>query len=34
LRGAIKDIKEIKSKDKRYVLLVQNDERPTLYRIK
>jgi hypothetical protein len=34
LRGAIKDIKEIKSKDKRYVLLVQNDERPALYKIK
>ena len=34
LRGSIKDIKEIKSKDKRYVLLVQNDERPALYRIK
>jgi hypothetical protein len=34
LRGAIKDIKEIKSKDKRYVLLVQNDEWPALYRIK
>ncbi len=34
LRGAIKDIKEIKSKDKRYVLLVQNNERPALYMIK
>src|SRR5688572_11150351 len=34
LRGAIIDIKEIKSKDKRYVLLVQNDERPALYKIK
>ncbi len=34
LRGAIKDIKEIKSKDKRYMLFVQNDEQPALYRIK
>jgi ASPIC and UnbV./FG-GAP repeat. len=34
LKGEIKDITEIKSKDKRYLLLVQNNEMPALYQIK
>jgi enediyne biosynthesis protein E4 len=34
LKGCIKDIKEIKNKDKRYILVVQNDEWPVLYRVK
>lgn len=34
LRGQIKDIKEIKGKDKRYVLIVQNDMYPALYELK
>jgi hypothetical protein len=34
LRGSIKNIKEIKSKGNRYILLVQNDEQPALYTIK
>ncbi len=34
LRGSIKDIKEIRNKEKRYILVVQNDERPALYSIK
>ena len=34
LRGQIKDIKEITGKDKRYMLIVQNDLYPTLYRLK
>jgi enediyne biosynthesis protein E4 len=34
LKGAIRDIREIKIKDKQYVLLVQNDDWPALYKIK
>jgi hypothetical protein len=34
LRGAIKDIEEIKGKNGRHILIVQNDELPTLYEIK
>jgi hypothetical protein len=34
LRGSVKDIKEIRRKDKRYMVVVQNNERPALYRIK
>ncbi|MEI9806410.1 MAG: hypothetical protein WDO16_00285 [Bacteroidota bacterium] len=34
VKGCIKDIKEIKIKDHRYLLVAQNDEYPVLYRIK
>lgn len=34
LRGAIKDIKEIGVKDKRCILVVQNDQLPVMYQIK
>ena len=34
LTGEIKDIKEIKGKDKRYILIVRNDQFPILYQIK
>lgn len=34
LRGAIRDIKEIKGRGERYILVVQNNEWPSLYRIK
>ncbi|MEP6711432.1 MAG: FG-GAP-like repeat-containing protein [Ferruginibacter sp.] len=33
LPGEIKDIKEIKAKDKRYILIVRNNELPALYQI-
>lgn len=33
LRGQIMDIKEINAKDQRYLLVLQNDEQPVLYRI-
>jgi hypothetical protein len=32
--GEIRDIKEITGKDKRYVLVAQNDQVPILYEIK
>ena len=34
ITGEIKDIKEIKGKDKRYILIVRNDQFPILYKIK
>jgi hypothetical protein len=34
LKGEIKDIKEVTNKDKRYILFVQNDQLPALYKIK
>ncbi|MEO6638120.1 MAG: FG-GAP-like repeat-containing protein, partial [Ginsengibacter sp.] len=34
LSGEIKDVKEIKGKDSRYILIVRNDELPVLYKIK
>jgi enediyne biosynthesis protein E4 len=34
MRGSVRDIEEIRSKDKRYLLVVQNDEQPGLFRIK
>ena len=34
LRGAIKDIQEIKTKNKNYILVAQNDETPALFEIK
>jgi hypothetical protein len=33
LRGSVKDIKEVKAKDKSYIIAVQNDERPALFKI-
>ena len=33
LNGEIKDIKEIKVKDNRYVLIVQNDRQPAMFKI-
>lgn len=32
--GEIKDIKKIKGKDKHYILIVQNNESPALYKVK
>ncbi|MCW3090589.1 MAG: hypothetical protein JWP81_1658, partial [Ferruginibacter sp.] len=34
LRGEIKDIREIAVKDKRCILVVQNNEAPIMYHIK
>ena len=34
LTGEVRDIKEIKSKDKRYILIVVNDQFPVLYQLK
>ncbi|MEI9806416.1 MAG: FG-GAP repeat protein [Bacteroidota bacterium] len=34
LHGAIKGIREVKSNGTRYIVVVQNDDRPALYRIK
>jgi hypothetical protein len=34
LRGAIKDIQEIKGKNRSYILIVQNNERPALFELK
>jgi hypothetical protein len=34
LRGEIKDIKVIQGKEKRYILIVQNNEYPVLYQVK
>jgi hypothetical protein len=34
LKGEIKDIKEVPNKDKHYILFVQNDQQPALYKIK
>ena len=34
VRGMVKDIKEIRGRDKRYLLVVQNNEYPVLYQIK
>ena len=34
LPGEIKDIKQIKGRDKNYILIVQNDMVPVLYQIK
>ena len=34
LRGEVRDIKEIKGKDKRYILAVLNDQFPALYELK
>src|SRR6185436_5547216 len=34
LRGAIKDIQEIKTKNKNCMLIVENDETPALFEIK
>jgi len=33
LRGAIKDIQEIKGTNKRLIIIAQNDETPVLYEI-
>jgi hypothetical protein len=34
IRGEIRDIKQIKGKDKRYILFVQNNQSPALYQLK
>ena len=34
LRGETRDIKEISAKDKRYILVVQNDRLPVMYQVK
>jgi hypothetical protein len=34
IRGEIKDIKAIQGKDRRYMLIVQNDDYPVLYQVK
>jgi len=34
VRGEIKDIKIIQGKDRRYMLIVKNDDYPVLYQVK